>query len=216
MSSVLPYAGYLKGYGPFPVLYDGKGMPLFAHWKFPRHLPPSMIVLHYTGGGTFDANAIYLTKPNSREVSIHFLVGRNGEIALLCPFTYIAYHAGKWSINRKAVGIECVGKGDSYTKAQMDALVLLCARLCELFSIPPGLIVGHRDIVPTICPRGMSVWSVRQRVIALLGIEGDSSISGAKARKRPSQPPLSASSRLLRLLDGRIRKGTASVLHVDT
>ena len=169
----LPYSGYLAQYCPWPVLVGKDGAPRFAHWSTPRSLPPSEIVLHYTGGGTFDANAIYLTKPNRRQVSIHFLVGPAGEVVLLTPLNHIAWHAGRWSRNRTSVGIENVHANDdsAYPEAQLQALIYLCAQLCELFKIDPwASIVGHRDIVTTICPRALDVREVVQGVALEMAI----------------------------------------------
>lgn len=164
---VPPFTGYLAQYGAFPVLFDATGAPRFAHWGTPRSRPPSEIVLHYTAGGTFDANVIYLTKPNARHVSAHFVIGREGQVALICPLNVIAWHAGKWSRNRTSIGIENVHANDDtpYPEAQLEALVQLCAQLCELFGIDPAAgIVGHRDIVPTVCPRALDVAAVQMEV----------------------------------------------------
>lgn len=161
------FTGYLAQYGAFPVLFDANGAPRFAHWGTPRSRPPSEIVLHYTGGGTFDANVIYLTKPNRRRVSAHFVIGREGQVALICPLNVIAWHAGKWSRNRTSIGIENVHatNDDPYPDAQLEALVRLCADLCGLFHIDPATgIVGHRDIVKTVCPRALDVAAVRAAV----------------------------------------------------
>ena len=166
------FTGYLAQYGAFPVLVDATGGPRFCHWgkETPRSRPPTEIVLHYSSGPpdiSFDRVVIYLTKANPRHVSAHFVVGREGQVALICPLNVIAWHAGKWSRNCTSIGIECVHANDDgpYPDAQLEALVRLCAQLCELFGIDPATgIVGHRDIMPTVCPRGLDVDWVKTQV----------------------------------------------------
>ena len=164
------FTGYLAKYGAFPVLYDATAMPRFAHWRRPRSYPPREIVLHYSSGPadiTLDRVVWYLTKPNGRKVSAHFVVGKAGEVLLICPLSCVANHAGIRVRNYTSIGIENVHatNDDPYPQAQLDALVHLCAQLCELFHIDPMTgIVGHRDIVPTICPRALDVDWVKTRV----------------------------------------------------
>ena len=163
----LPYTGYLATHAPFPVLIDGSGRILTAQNRSPRGtLPPDAIVIHYTAGGRFDSVAVYLTKPNERNVSIHFLIGTEGETALLCPLDWIAYHAGDWKWNSRSVGIELVHPNDDspYPPAQLDALISLCKRLAALFQIQRENVVGHRAIVATLCPRALDLDRVRDRV----------------------------------------------------
>jgi len=167
---------YLRNYRPFPVLFGRDGMPRFAHWRsrHPRHMPPREIVLHYTGGRKgvrFDALAWYLTRANPRRVSAHFLTGYEGEVAMLCPLNYATWHAGILARNYSSIGIENLHpyNDDLYPDAQIRALVTLCADLCGLFGIDPAHIVGHKDIVPTICPRALNVGWVRGLVREEMG-----------------------------------------------
>lgn len=165
----------IPDFAMFPVLFGQDGKPRFAHWRAPRSLIPSGVVLHYTSGVrgiTFERCMWYLTKENAAGVSAHFLVGRDGRVAMLAPLMSIAYHAGKWSVNRKTIGIECVrawAEHGEWPEAQMAALVDLCAKLCRLFDITPSAIIGHRDVLPTVvCPQDLDVNAVRGEVARIL------------------------------------------------
>lgn len=177
----LPFDSYLTDYAAWPVLIGPNGMPRFALWRTLRQNLPTEIVLHSTSvtglGKTFAANAIWLTKKNSSQVSAHFLVGRCGQLAMLLPPTYIANHAGDWPRNVSSIGIESVhGIEDSlrgtdglvYPLPQLATLVQLVAELCELFDIPPERVIGHRDIITTLCPLGLDLDMIRARVRRLL------------------------------------------------
>ena len=177
---VLPYSGYLSDYCPWPVLVGKDGAPRFCYWGYGykeratrRTWKPSEIVLHATAGTTFEADVWYITKRNPRAISCHFIIGKAGELLMLCPLDYVAWHAGHWGHNLRSVGIELVHANDdsAYPEAQLQALIYLCAQLCELFAIDPWTgIIGHRDIVPTICPRGLDVREIVQGVALEMAI----------------------------------------------
>jgi len=161
--TVLPYTGYLARMCPFPVLYGPDGAPMFAHWRRPRQVVPREIVLHYTAGKTvaFDRIAWWLMRANPSQVSAHFLVDRDGSYIMMVPPTMVANHAGNRARNYGSIGIENVSMDGTYTEPQMTTLIHLCAQLCALFRIDPWTgIVGHRDIVTTLCPRGLDVREV--------------------------------------------------------
>ena len=99
-----------------------------------------------------------LTDKNSN-VSIHYLITRNGIIFnLLCP-RYKAWHAGqsKWenniNINDYSIGIELENKGHefgytNYSKKQYDSLRNLIFFLKFNFNIIDKNIIFHSDISP--------------------------------------------------------------------
>ena len=74
------------------------------------------IVFHYTGMNSEKRAINKLTDDNSK-VSTHYFIKRNGEIILMVPETYIAWHAGKskWKnynlLNNTSIGIEISNKG---------------------------------------------------------------------------------------------------------
>jgi len=174
------YDGLLKQFCSWPVLFDSFGHPRFVYWGYHmrptlRNWRPHEIVVHYSGGAqdiTFDRTVWYLTKPNSAKVSAHFVIGKAGEVVMICPLDHVAWHAGKWPRNLDSFGIEVVHAGkinsrsipEPYPQVQLDALITLCAQLCVLFRIPPIRIIGHRDIITTVCPWGLDVDMVKARV----------------------------------------------------
>ena len=77
-----------------------------------------------------------LTDVNSK-VSSHFFVKKNGEVILMVPLKYTAWHAGKskWKkfnlLNKYSVGIEIQNPGHafeypSFNKKQILSLLKLC------------------------------------------------------------------------------------------
>ena len=93
------------------------------------------------------------------DVSIHYLVSRNGLIFnLLCP-NFKAWHAGKskWknlnNINNYSIGIELQNKGHQYgysnfTNKQYSSLSKLVSFLKKNFYILDQNIIFHSDISP--------------------------------------------------------------------
>ncbi len=77
---------------------------------------PSLIVIHYTATSNTKSALDILTDP-IKEVSAHFVIGRDSMIYQLVPLNKIAWHAGvsKWgnvtSINKYSIGIELVNCG---------------------------------------------------------------------------------------------------------
>ena len=77
------------------------------------------IILHYTGMKK-ESEAIHrLTGVNSK-VSSHYLIKNNGEIVVMVPDLYIAWHAGVsyWkkfkSLNKNSIGIEISNPGHNF------------------------------------------------------------------------------------------------------
>ena len=93
------------------------------------------------------------------EVSSHYLINKKGEIFLLVPAEYIAWHAGVsvWkkykSLNKSSIGIEITNPGHEfnyrkYTKKQINSLLKLSKALIKKYKIDPKNILGHSDIAP--------------------------------------------------------------------
>ena len=74
------------------------------------------IIFHYTGMKKESAAISRLTNIQS-EVSSHYLIKKNGDIVVMVPDLYIAWHAGKssWksfkSLNKNSIGIEISNPG---------------------------------------------------------------------------------------------------------
>ena len=74
------------------------------------------IIIHYTGMKSEKAAIDRLTNIQS-QVSSHYFISKNGNITLLVPELYIAWHAGKsrWKgkslLNKNSIGIEITNPG---------------------------------------------------------------------------------------------------------
>ncbi len=116
------------------------------------------LVFHYTGMNK-EINAISRLTNIQSEVSSHYLIKKNGEIVLMVPDLYIAWHAGVsfWknykSINKYSIGIEISnpGHGNNYKKfsaSQIKSIIKLAKNLIKKYKIKPLNILGHSDIAP--------------------------------------------------------------------
>ena len=83
------------------------------------------IIFHYTGMKT-DSKALNRLTNIQSEVSSHYLVKNNGDIVVLVPDLYIAWHAGKskWrnfnSLNRNSIGIKRRQSNVDHTNFPVD------------------------------------------------------------------------------------------------
>ena len=116
------------------------------------------IIFHYTGMRSESAAIKKLTSSNS-EVSSHYLIKNNGQIVVLVPDLYIAWHAGVslWknykSLNKNSIGIEISNPGHNfgyknYSKLQILSIIKLSKFLIKKFNIKPKNILGHSDVAP--------------------------------------------------------------------
>ncbi len=116
------------------------------------------IVFHYTGM-KYEKSAINRLTNIQSEVSTHYLVKNNGEIILMVPEIFIAWHAGVsfWRnykyINKFSIGIEISNPGHSYnykkySKRQIKSVVKLTKYLIKKYKIKKENILGHSDVAP--------------------------------------------------------------------
>ena len=102
---------------------------------------------------------------NNNELSVHYIIGRDGSLTQTLSPEYVAYHAGlsSWhgspdkSLNGTSIGIEieCPDMGQtkkSYTKASIKTLCQLIEYLRYTYKIRKENILGHSDIAPTRKP----------------------------------------------------------------
>jgi len=79
---------------------QGSGGAQYAYKPSPNHSgkfkkrDPSLLVMHYTAGRSFEKSVAWLCNPQSK-ASAHFVISREGEIAQLVSCNTIAWHAGK-------------------------------------------------------------------------------------------------------------------------
>lgn len=110
------------------------------------------IMLHHTAGSTASGAAQAL---NSRGLSAHYVIDKDGTIYQMVGDERRAFHAGGGSIrgdgrdvNDRSIGIEIVNLGngtDPYTEAQYRALERLIPYLTNRYDIPTRNIVGHSE-----------------------------------------------------------------------
>lgn len=116
------------------------------------------LVLHHTGGNTFDGNVARLSgdiiKGDKNPVSVQFVIGKNEETAKIGNPKDILRHCGEsqrgkdvkaGSLNAYAMGIEVVGSGE-YDIHQFIRLTDLVEYLMYHFGIPRENVIRHIDI----------------------------------------------------------------------
>ena len=116
------------------------------------------IIFHYTGMKK-EKDAINKLTSIQSQVSSHYLVKNNGDIVILVPDLYIAWHAGKstWknfkSLNKNSIGIEISNPGHehkyiNFSKKQILSILKLSKSLMKNYNILSKNILGHSDIAP--------------------------------------------------------------------
>jgi beta-N-acetylhexosaminidase len=118
---------------------------------------PKMIVLHWTAINSFDScfalfnmetlqgSRPYLAKAGELNVSIQYLVDRDGKIYQLMPDTLMARHC--IGLNYSAVGVENVGgenDNDNLTNEQIEANIFLVRNLKEKHPTI-NYLIGHYE-----------------------------------------------------------------------
>jgi hypothetical protein len=113
-----------------------------------------LIVDHWTV--VMFEGAIRRFKDPTSRLSAHYLIGQDGRIAQLVSEDDAAYHAGKYAVNLRSIGIEHEA---SPTMAPTAALYAASARLHREIAGRHGLalrvggtVLPHHAIVPTECP----------------------------------------------------------------
>jgi N-acetylmuramoyl-L-alanine amidase len=166
--SILLFCLILKGLAQKiidrPIIYDSTRKALSLQYLKERHgleqseptITPKMIVSHWTAiptlEGSFNAfNPVMLPffrkelkGVSSLNVSIHFLVDRDGTIYRLMPENLMARHV--IGLNWCALGIENVGDGNKFpmTEAQLKANIWLVKYLKKKYESIEYLI-GHLE-----------------------------------------------------------------------
>ena len=117
------------------------------------------LILHYTGMEK-ETDAIKRLTNTKFKVSSHYFIKANGEIIVLVPDLYIAWHAGKsyWKnfkyLNKNSIGIEISNPGHEYnyknfSDKQIKSVLKLIKYLIKKYKIKSSNILGHSDIAPT-------------------------------------------------------------------
>ena len=114
------------------------------------------VIFHYTGMKDEKAAVKKLTNVNSK-VSCNYFIKKNGEIIIMVPDLYTAWHAGEssWknyqSLNKNSIGIEITNPGHShgykkFSNSQIISLIELSKFLIKEYKIDFKNILGHSDI----------------------------------------------------------------------
>ena len=116
------------------------------------------IIFHYTGMKK-ESEAIKRLTSIKSKVSSHYLIKNNGEIVVIVPDLYEAWHAGvsSWknfkSLNKNSIGIEISNPGHNsnykkFSKKQIQSIKKLSKFLIKKYKINKKNILGHSDIAP--------------------------------------------------------------------
>jgi N-acetylmuramoyl-L-alanine amidase len=116
---------------------------------------PNFVILHQTTNDTVAKALATLTDPQ-REVSAHYLIGRDGAVLQLVDEAARAWHAGesRWGglsdLNSASIGIELDNTGaEDFAEPQLLALLALLDELRARYRIPPANYLAHGDVAPT-------------------------------------------------------------------
>lgn len=135
-------------------------------------------MIHYTAMQDCAAATRALCDP-LRQVSSHYLIGRQGEVLNLVPEPMRAWHAGagEWrgrgDVNSRSIGIELDNDGRTpFSQPLMAALETLLPAILAAWGIRPEGVIGHSDMAPgrkidpgrrfdwqRLARQGLAVWS---------------------------------------------------------
>ena len=93
------------------------------------------------------------------EVGTNYFIRKNGEVIIMVPDLYTAWHAGisQWGkykfLNKNSIGIEISNPGHwfgyvSFSKKQIKSLIKLTKILTKKYKIKKDHILGHSDVAP--------------------------------------------------------------------
>jgi N-acetylmuramoyl-L-alanine amidase len=114
----------------------------------PDDYPVDMVVIHDIEGGV--ASAIKTFQDPTRAGSAHYLVDYNGAVTQMVQEKDIAWHAGNWDYNTRAIGIEHAGFAccHYYTTAEYNGSAKLLASICSRWgvTIDRNHVIGHSQV----------------------------------------------------------------------
>ncbi len=115
---------------------------------------PNYVIIHHTTDDTAEESLRTLTNP-AREVSSHYLIGRDGKLYYLVDELARAWHAGEayWGglsdLNSASIGIELDNNGfEPFAEPMIETLLQLLDDLKTRYKIPAANFLGHGDIIP--------------------------------------------------------------------
>lgn len=140
-----------------------------------RGRPIDRIVIHYTAGDgdTAENNGNYF-KGAERKSSAHYFVDEDS-VVLSVKEGDTAWHAGKWEMNCRSIGVEMCSKKDAegnyyIPKAAVENTAKLVRTLMEKHDIPAAGVIRHYDVNAKRCPepfvRNDALWQDFKKRIA--------------------------------------------------
>jgi len=111
--------------------------------------PVDLIVIHDIEGSY--ASGIKIFQDPMRKASAHYVVSYKGQTTQMVRETDIAWHAGNWSYNTRAIGIEHEGYAwtpSLYTHAEYLASAHIAASICSRWGVPLDRqhVIGHNEV----------------------------------------------------------------------
>jgi len=114
----------------------------------PIDYPIDMVVIHDIEGSA--SSAIQAFQNPDRDASAHYVVDYNGAITQMVLEKDIAWHAGNWDYNTRAIGIEHAGFASTnlYTTAEYNASARLLANICSKYGLVLNRtnVIGHAEV----------------------------------------------------------------------
>ena len=109
----------------------------------------NMIVIHSIEGSYTSAKTAFQNP--SRHGSAHYVISRTGRVAQMVLEDDIAWHAGNWDYNTRAIGIEhegYAGKPGSFTLTEYRASAHVAASICSRWGVPMDRkhVIGHYQV----------------------------------------------------------------------
>jgi hypothetical protein len=121
----------------------------FSSADRPHDYPIDLIVIHDIEGSY--GGAIQWFQNPSAQGSAHFVVSQQGQVTQMVAEHDIAWHAGNWDYNTRAIGIEHEGFAsctDCYTQAEYNASAQIIASICSRWGVPldRNHVIGHAEV----------------------------------------------------------------------
>src|SRR5207253_5870494 len=115
----------------------------------PHDCPVDMIVIHDTEVPI--AQAVRIFQDPIMQRSANYIVSASGQIVQMVHETDIAWHAGNWDYNTRAIGIEHEGYAWTccwYTPAMYQTSAHLIASICSRWGVPINRnnVIGHNEV----------------------------------------------------------------------
>ena len=148
-NSNAPAPEQLPGKDYSPATWIPAAPTNFSAANRPHDYPVDLIVIHDTE--TTFAEAIQIFGDPASQRSANYIVSAKGQIAQMVPENDIAWHAGNWDYNTRAIGIEhegYAGAPGSYTRAEYQASAHLAASICSRWGVPMDRnhVIGHEQV----------------------------------------------------------------------